>query len=130
MLTAYLLVLLLHAALFAGSEYFNRRIDTKPAHLRPDGATAGWVVIGVGYTQLGAAISLWLLYPDIMVLMDLWGPAGLIFSVLMVHMAAYIASGVPMIKGDQHRGYIQRSTATALDSAELYINGNGKSRSG
>ena len=52
-----------YGALAGLSVWFNGRIDLVPVDRRPDGVTALWVAIGVGYTLLGATVLVWLGWP-------------------------------------------------------------------
>lgn len=107
------------AALLGASMLFNRYIDRRPVTKRADAETALWVVAGTLYTLAGAAV-----------LFAVWAPylprdwrLGLIAMGVML--AAFAASGAPMVLGDMRRSQDWRRTNEELDKAS-YWNGGGK----
>ena len=104
---------LVYVLLGGASMGFNGYIDRQPQSQRPDGMTAAWVAIGVLYTQVGATVLAWLLWPW---LAALEGMAA-VLVLLAVNVSAFVAAGLPMLVGDASRSHRVRRTAGALEAA-------------
>lgn len=121
---AYTLLVL--AALALASVQFNCYVDRRHKEKAiegdlSDGETARWVVFGVAYTCIGAAVlvGIWIDYMPIT-------PWGLALATLGVFFAAFIASGLPMYLGDVNRSHSTRKNGNrmaVLDEAERIVNG-------
>lgn len=111
---------LIAAGLATASILLNRHIDGRPAAERSDGQTARWVIGGVLYTCIGAALMQWAWLPH---LPTDWRIVPATFALLM---AAFAASGLPMYLGDINRSWSHRRRAAdrqALDDAKRTLDG-------
>jgi hypothetical protein len=83
-----ILALVVLAAMIAISIVFNKHIDGQVKYDRFGPNNGMYVVIGVGYTLLGATLILWILY-------------GLQLAVgfIVTTMLCFVASGLPMMIG-------------------------------
>lgn len=112
-----------YGALAGVSVWFNGRIDLVPVDRRPDGVTALWVAIGVGYTLLGATVLVWLGWPVLVMLGDAFGGVGGSLAVLVVLVSAFVASGLPMLWGDMRRSHGVRTVSEAIAAARGELRG-------
>lgn len=112
-----------YGALAGVSVWFNGRIDLVPVDRRPDGVTALWVAIGVGYTLLGATVLVWLGWPVVAALGDSFGGLGGSLAVLVVLVSAFVASGLPMLWGDMRRSHGVRTVSEAIAAARGELRG-------
>ena len=109
MTTANLLfAAIVYIALVAGSALFNRMIDTTPSDDRPDGLTALWVGIGVGYTGLGVLLLGFAFYDVVRTFIAEWERAGFVLGLGIIGGTALLASGLPMLWGDIRRSHMHR----------------------
>lgn len=95
-----LLIAAVLVALYAASHLFNGYID-RQADKDPEGPGSGiYVVLGVGYTLVGAAAVLWIAYGFVAAL---W--------VVAITAGCFVASGIPMIFGGIRRTSNRRMLA-------------------
>lgn len=99
---------IVYIALITASVVFNRYIDTTPRDDRPDGITALWVGLGIGYTAVGMILLAIAFYEVIDTFMTHWSAAGLVLGLGIVGFTALLASGLPMLVGDIRRGHMAR----------------------
>ena len=109
MTTANLLfAAIVYIALVAGSVFFNRQIDTTPREDRPDGLTALWVGVGVGYTGLGVLLLGMAFFDIVRTFITEWERAGFVLGLGIIGGSALLASGLPMLWGDIRRSHMAR----------------------
>lgn len=109
---------IIYIALVAASIWFNGYIDQQPEEERPDGLTALWVGLGIGYTALGMLLLSIAYYDAIKLFMTQWEQAGLVLGIFIIGGTSLLASGFPMLWGDMRRGHIRRSHTGILDELE------------
>lgn len=105
---------MVYGTLVGVSVWFNGRIDGVPVQGRPDGVTALWVMVGVGYTLAGSTVLVWLGWPVVALLAELFGGLGGSLAVLVVLVSAFVASGLPMLWGDMRRSHGVRTVSEAI----------------
>jgi hypothetical protein len=110
-----------YGVLAATSVAFNRHVDQQPPAQRPDGLTAVWVAVGVLYTLLGGTLVVALAMPPLLDLGASHGGWAVAAAVLGVYLAAFVASGAPMLWGDLHRSHRERTLGAVLAAAERAI---------
>ncbi len=105
-----------YGALAATSVAFNRYVDRTPLAQRPDGLTAVWVAVGVLYSLVGGTLVVALAMPWL--LSTGHGVGWLAVTLLGIYLAAFVASGAPMLWGDLQRSYRARTVTAMLAAAE------------
>jgi hypothetical protein len=105
------------------SVWFNGRIDGTPVRGRPDGLTAVWVVIGVSYTLAGAWVLVGVWWPVVALLAERLGVWAAAAGVTAVTVAAFAASGAPMVWGEMHRSHGLRTVGEAIAAARGELRG-------
>ncbi len=121
--TAVTGAVMVYGGLVGVSVWFNGRIDGVPVQGRPDGVTALWVMVGVGYTLAGSTVLVWLGWPVVALLAGLFGGLGGSLAVLVVLVSAFVASGLPMLWGDMRRSHGVRTVSEAIRVARGELRG-------
>lgn len=110
-------------ALAGTSMWFNGRIDGTPLGRRPDGLTSVWVVIGVGYSLVGAWVLVGVWWPVAALLAERFGTWAAAAGVTAVTVAAFAAAGAPMVWGDMRRSHGLRTVGEAIAAARGALRG-------
>ena len=110
--------ILVYVGLAVVSSLFNGYIDERPPLKRPDGMTAQWVAMGVGYTLLGGTVLVWLGFGWLLMLANAAGYGVAAAAVLLVYLSAFVVSGAPMAWADAHRSYRVRALDAALSGGQ------------